>query len=165
MVNPGRAPRGSVLGMWQRATRLLREPDDILLTLRLAHFIWRVPAWLDAESLPRLLQSLGSASRPSAPGVQDSLERVNRLSRPWFQLPWLHDRNTCYLRALMFYRFLDARGQPMRIVFVVEPGHTGNGRLRGHAWVTVGGEIIEAPPGDVVAGARIVYSYPPVQES
>lgn len=144
------------LRTWQAARRMIRQPDDVVLSLRLGYFIWRVPQWLEGMPLPKLLERLQETRQDA----QISLERVNRLSRPWFRLPPLRGYNTCYLRALMFYRFLDAQGQRMQIHFVVEPPRTANDRLRGHGWVTLGEQAIEPPPPDVVARAQRIYSFP-----
>lgn len=160
MVNSSLAPRRSARGIWQRMRWLIREPGDIPLTLQTGFFIWRIPNQLDQKPLPTLLQILQAGGRPSAPDLTASRERVNRLSRPWFQLPFFKSRNTCYLRSLMYFRFLDNQGKTMRIHFVVEPERTSAGRLRGHAWVSVGQEIIEPPPGDVVMTAKRIYTFP-----
>lgn len=148
-------------GIWKRVRRLIREPGDILLSWQLMFFIWRVPTWLDRMSLPQLLQMLEAAPRPASSGVNASIERINRLSRLWFRLPMFRNRSTCYLRSLMFYRFLDSCAEPMQIHFVVEPGRSRGERLRGHAWVTVGQELIEPPPPEIVALSKRIYTYPP----
>lgn len=160
MVNSTLAPRQTVLGLWQRARLLIREPGDVPLALRIGFFIWRIPNQLEQSSLPALLDLLQAAGRPAAPDLAASRERVHRLSRLWFRLPFLRDRNTCYLRSLIYFRFLDSRGKPLRIHFVVEPERTRAGRLRGHAWVSVGQEVIEPPPGDVVMTAKRIYTFP-----
>jgi hypothetical protein len=161
MVSKGLAPRRSH-GNWQRLVGMIQRPGDILLSLELAYFIWRVPEWLDRMPLPQLLQRLQHAPRPASADLSSSLERVKRLGGPWFKLPAFRSRNTCYLRALMFYRFLDAGGKPMQIHFLVEPGHTSGDRLRGHAWVTIGREIIEPPTREILASTRSLYSFPPL---
>ena len=66
----------------------------------------------------------------------------------------------CYLRALTVFRFLDPGAAEMRIHFGVEPGAAGSARLRGHAWITVSGGIVEAPE-EVLAGrVKEIYCYP-----
>jgi hypothetical protein len=155
------APHRRPPGVWQRLRRLIRQPSDILLCLHVGYFIWRVPHWLDSMALPALLQRLQQATRPPAADVATALERIRRLSRPWFRLPMLCGRNTCYMRSLLFYRFLDSGGQPMMIQIVVDPPGKNGDRLKGHAWVTVGGEIIEPPPDDLAVHRRTIYAFPP----
>lgn len=161
MVSKTFESRYDPLVIWKRLGRMIREPGDIVLSLQLAHFIWRVPDRLDRMPLPQLLQDLRSSGRPRSPSPQASLERVKRLSRPWFKLPMLRNRSTCYLRALMFYRFLDPQSAPMYIHFVVEPSRAPGERLRGHAWVTIGQEVIEPPLPEVIARTQRIYTYPP----
>lgn len=156
----GAAPRWNPIEQWQRMRRMIREPADIVLTLRLAYFIWRVPEWLNRMPLPQLLQRFDAAHQ-RAFDADASLERIGRLSRVWFRTPFLSHHNTCYVRALMFYRFLDSSGTRMQIHFLVEPARTQGDRLRGHAWVTIGQTMIEPPPPDVVARSRGIYTYPP----
>ena len=117
---------------WERLGRLIQEPADVKLSLQLGYFIWRVPDWLERMPLPQLLQNLDAAAPAATRGLDASLERVKRLSRPWFKLPMLRNRNTCFLRALMFYRFLDRQTSPRRIHFVVEQRRGPGERLRGH---------------------------------
>lgn len=146
---------------WRRLRTIVQHPGDVVVSLRLAWFIWRAPRWLDHTQLPEFLQRLGAARRPPAADLSSSQERIARLSRPWFRLPRLRAYNTCYLRALMYYRFLDAQGRPMHIHFAVEPGRGAGDRLHGHAWVTAGDEVIEPPLPEVLARSRGIYSYPP----
>ena len=147
--------------MLQRARRLLHRPGDILLTLRIGWFIWRLPHRLRKQPLPRLLDALRAARRPAAPDVASGLERIIRLRTPWLRRYRFGTHNTCYVRALSLYRFLDAGNHDLRIHFVVEPARTPEARLRGHAWVTVDNQIIEEPERLRAGGrTREVYSHP-----
>lgn len=160
MVSAPLASRYNPLALGRRVRRMLRTPSDLPLALQLAYFIWRVPGQLERMPLPKLLEALRAAPRPTSISTEAGVERVNRLSRPWFRLPPLRNRNTCYVRALMFYRFLDPQAAPMQIHFLVEPGRQPGERLRGHAWVTIGQTLIEPPPAEVVARTRRIYVYP-----
>jgi hypothetical protein len=64
----------------------------------------------------------------------------------------LRARDTCYLRAFTLYRFLEAGEAPVGIHFGIERPRQGGDRLRGHAWVTVDGQLLEGPEA-VAAGA------------
>jgi hypothetical protein len=48
----------------------------------------------------------------------------------------------------------------MRIHFGVEPGVSATDRLRGHAWVTVDGALLEAPEPVLAGRVRELYAYP-----
>ncbi len=161
MVSRSYASRWHLRRSWRRLRNIARRPSDVIVSLQLVWFIWSAPRRLDHMLLPELLQRLQSAPRPAAADLHSSRERIDRLSRPWFRLPRLRAYNTCYLRALMYYRFLDAQGQPMHIHFAVEPGRAAGDRLHGHAWITVGDEMIESPLPEVLARTRGIYSHPP----
>lgn len=60
-------------------------------------------------------------------------------------MPLLRRRNTCYVRALTLYRFIHPGKGNLKIHFGVEPKIPPNDRLRGHAWVTIDGILVEAP--------------------
>jgi hypothetical protein len=145
MVRPALAPIWSPTGMLQRARRLRRQPGDILLTLRIGLFIWRLPHQLRRHPLPHLLDAIRAANRPAAPDIVTGMERIIRLRTPWLRQKRFGSHNTCYVRALSLYRFLDAGDHDFRIDFVVEPARTPDERLRGHAWVTVDNQILEEP--------------------
>jgi hypothetical protein len=161
MVKPALAPIWSPIGLLQRARRLLHQPGDIVLTLRIGLFVWRLPHQLRRRALPRLLDDMRAARRPAAPDIASGMERIIRLRTPWLRRHRFGSHNTCYVRALSLYRFLDAGNQDFRIHFVVEPARMPNERLRGHAWVTVDGRILEEPERLRAEGlTHEVYSHP-----
>jgi hypothetical protein len=131
-----------------------------VLCLRIGHFVWRLPRLLDVRPLPEVLAAIRQPPGRSAEDVDRQVARVGRLRQAWLNLPPLAARNTCYVRAITLYRFLGAGGGALRIHFGVEPGVSADDRVRGHAWVTHGGELLE-PPEPVVAGrVREIYAYP-----
>jgi hypothetical protein len=145
MVIPELRPIWTPAGILQRSRRLLRQPGDIVFTLRIGLFVWRLPRLLQRQPLPDLLNDLRNASRPAARDIDTGLERIIRLRKPWLRKRRLGSHNTCYVRALSLYRFLDAGDHDFRIYFVAEPARTPGERLRGHAWVTVDNRILEEP--------------------
>ncbi len=159
MVSWVSAGRWSPLRLSRRAREVFHTPEDVRFSLQLAHFIWRLPVWIDRQPLPTLLERLHAAPRPPAADLRSSVARIDRLSRPWFSIVF-RDRNTCYVRSLMFCRFADACGPTLRIHFLVEPRRAAGDRLRGHAWVSAGGEFCEAPEPELLARARRLYTYP-----
>ena len=165
MVASSFRQRWSPTRFWQRIRYLIRSPGDILLLAQVGYFIWHTPRRLERMPLPELLADLRAAkrrasSRPPRPDPAPSVARINRLSGPWFRLTPLRSYNTCYLRALMYYRFLDAERHDLKIHFVVEPPRAHEQRLRGHAWVTVGDTAIEPPLPEVMARTRSIYTFP-----
>lgn len=161
MVTPELAPIWSPIGILQRARRLLHQPGDIILTLRIGLFIWRLPHQLRRHPLPDLLDAVRAGSRPAAPDIETGVERIIRLRTPWLRQYRFGSHNTCYVRALSLYRFLDAGDHDFRINFVVEPARKPDERIRGHAWVTVDNRIIEEPERLMTEGlTHEVYSHP-----
>jgi hypothetical protein len=157
------APKWSPAGLWQRLRATVKRPSDIFLALRLGYFVWRIPSHLQVSHLSRLLDAFRVKPRPPARSLEESLERIRRLGEPWLRLPGFHSRNTCYVRALLLYRFLDAGDGDMQIHFVVEPARNPAGRLRGHAWVTVEGQVLDVEDPDVIRRSHELYSYPPAR--
>lgn len=151
--------RWSPLRLGRRLGEIYRRPDDLRLSLQLGHFIWRLPDRMDRQPLPAFLAQLRVAPRPRARDLRASVERINRLSHPWFATVFRH-RNTCYVRSLMYCRFADGCGAQLRIHFLVEPRRGRGDRLRGHAWVSAGTEYCEAPEPEILASATRFYSYP-----
>ncbi len=147
-------------GIVRRFQALIHAPEDILLTLRIAHFMWRIPKQLERESLPGVLDRIRRDNREREADTNTQIERIARLRRPWFGLPSLRGHDTCYIRALTLYRFLGVGDRELRIHFVVEPRSAD--RLRGHAWVSVDGAIQEEPPELELEGrTRGLYTHPP----
>jgi hypothetical protein len=72
-------------------------------------------------------------------------------------MPRLWRRDTCYVRALTLYRFLDPGEHRVRVHFGIEQPQSKDDRLRGHAWVSVDGRPFEAPE---AVGARRIHEVP-----
>ncbi|MDX2170099.1 MAG: lasso peptide biosynthesis protein [Deltaproteobacteria bacterium] len=149
--------RWSPLRLSRRLRDTYRGADDVRFSLQLALFVWRLPDRMAQQPLPAFLEDLRRAPRPPAPDLRASVERIDRLSRPWFATVF-RARNTCYVRSLMFCRFADAGERALRIHFVVEPRR--GDRLRGHAWVSAGNEYCEPPKPEWLSAATRFYSYP-----
>jgi hypothetical protein len=128
-------------------------------------FLATVAARLDGTDLPGLLAAIEAAPRPRARDLASAVDRVARLREAWLGLPPLRAHNTCYIRALTLYRFVDPGQDRMRIHFGVEPGQTPSDRLRGHAWITVGDGIVEAPDAVLAGRVREMYIYPGARPS
>ena len=163
MIQKRMARKWTPLGLWQRVRQMIKQPGDLILFWRLGWFIWRAPGWLDQSGLPTLLKKFRSADRPKSIDPNAAIDRIERLSKPWLRRSFFRARNTCYLRSLMMFRYLEATGHDVRINFVVEPGLNPGDRLKGHAWVTLDGEIIQSTAPEVVERTRRLYVYPPTR--
>jgi len=148
------------IGFFRRLSRMFKTPGDILLTFRIGLFIYRLPGAMQKSDLPSLLKKFRQASGPWVVDLDTGVARIARLRQPWFRLPFLGTRNTCYVRALTLYRFLHAPDSSIKIHFGVEPPRIPGERTRGHAWVTANGKMLE-PPDPVVSGrVKELYVYP-----
>ncbi len=126
-----------------RIRNKFREPADLILTLQIGAFMWRAPRLMRSMKLEDLLDRVRDAPRPTRGDAAANIERIIRLRSPWFRLPLLAPYNTCFMRALTLYRFLDAPRRELRLHYVIEPERSPGDRLRSHAWVSVDDEVIE----------------------
>jgi len=140
----------------------IKRPSDVSLAINIGYFVLTAPTRLAKTDLPNFLKEIRESQPPVADGVQMAAERIIRLRRLWLWLPMLSSRNNCYIRALTLYRFLNSKKVDVRIHFGVEPGISENDRLRGHAWVTVNGTILEVPEPVPTGRVRTIYSHPQV---
>jgi glycosyltransferase involved in cell wall biosynthesis len=150
-------------GRVQRLRRRIQEPRDVVLALRIGWFMWRLPRRMRALSVPRLLDGIRAAPRSGSGAPQADVERIRRLRGMWFGLPALAPYNTCFMRALTTYRFLDPGEALMRLHLVIEPGRSPGDRLRSHAWVTLEGAVIEEVDLTRDGVIRGLYSHPPAR--
>ena len=160
-MSPAPAPaQWAKEGLGRGITRTFHEPGDIFLAARIGVFLWLLPRRLNRQPLDRLLQDLTRESRNGGGNVHADAQRISRLRQAWLASPLFRARNTCYVRALTLFRFLADDGRPMRIHFGVEPGMDPGDRIRGHAWVTVGNEVLEAPEPLLAGRVSELYAFP-----
>ncbi|HEY4329169.1 MAG TPA: hypothetical protein VGN88_05485, partial [Phycisphaerae bacterium] len=79
----------------------------IPLWIQIGIFIWRLPARLDTAPLDQLLAQIHSTSRPRPADIRAAASRIAVIRRRWLRFPFWSSRNTCYLRALVLFRFLN----------------------------------------------------------
>ena len=144
-------------GLLSGVRRTLQDPGDIALAGRIGFFLLLIARRLDKTPLGELLKEIDEHRGATVRGV----ERIARLRQAWLASPFMSARNTCYVRAMTLYRFLDSGSQVKRIHFGVEPGVSATDRLHGHAWVTLDGELLEAPEPVLAGRVRELYAYPP----
>jgi len=146
-------------GIWRGIRRTFRKPADVALAVRIGVFLIVMPRRLETRPLDGVLSEIERA-RSSSRGEANDVARISRLRQAWLASPLLRERNTCYVRAITLYRFLDAGGGKMRIHFGLEPGTDPGNRLRGHAWVTLDDELLEAPEPVLAGRVSELYVYP-----
>jgi hypothetical protein len=161
LVDRRLAPRWSPRGIYQRLHRVFKTPADIPLALQIGYFIWRVPSELEITHLSGMLDGFSQAGRPYANSLDAGVERLMRLSEPWLRRRFFRARNTCYLRAMILYRYLDPGGEDMSIHYVVEPPRDSEDRLHGHAWVTVSGDVLDVEDFEIIDRSREIFRHPP----
>jgi hypothetical protein len=124
------------------------------LWLAVGHFLVRAPARLARTGLPPFLARLAAQPRDGSDFV-----RIERLMRRWLRLFPLRSRDTCYLRSLVFFRFIDPRGAELCVHFGVDEPRPGDGRLHGHAWVSLDGQPLNAPATLAAGRLREIYRF------
>lgn len=164
MVRHFPAPR-AVLRFLRLLRSSIKQIDDIPLTLGIGVFIWKLPGKLSRSDLPQFLDKIRNSPRPSGIDTRSDVERICRLRRLWLWLPILSARNSCHVRAMTLYRFLDPRKRQLQIHFAVEPGRNPDDRLHGHAWVTVDGEVLEEPIHLLEGRLHEIYVHPPARDN
>jgi hypothetical protein len=135
--------------------QVIRRPSDAYWLARVGWFIIRLPADVQRKHLSDFLADIASASRPPGASPASAAERIIRLRTPWLRAPILRRRDTCYVRALTLYRFLDGGRQDVQFKVGAEWFDQPGGTLRGHAWVTLGDSLLEAPL-DAAEHARLL---------
>jgi Transglutaminase-like superfamily len=140
------APKWTPHGFAQRLRRIFHAPSDFTLALRVGLFMWRAPEMLRRRNLKIFLDDLRAQPRPKASNASASLERIQRLRQLCLRLPIMRSRDNCYVRAITLYRFLDPGQDFVNVHFGIEEKDDPRERLRGHAWVTLNGHLLEGPP-------------------
>jgi hypothetical protein len=123
--------------------RLLGHPLDVWLLLHIGASIALTPAWVAKTDLRDPLALRRSSLRVPLPRADQ--ERIRWLRNWWLRRPLFQRFNTCYVRAIVLYRFLKARDDEVELHFGIEKREQLHERLRGHAWVTLRGTALEAP--------------------
>ena len=139
--------------------RGLKDLHELPLMLNIGFFVLTVPSELSKVDLMEFLHALRRAQRAHGHSVA-GFEEVVRLRQFWLNLPVLRWRDTCYVRALTLYRFLDCERGDLKIHFGVEPDVGPRGRLKGHAWVTLNGHVLEERA-VLERPVREIYVHPP----
>ena len=121
--------------------RLATRPKEAVLALHMAAFIARLPNLLAQSDLPTLLRRV----REERHVPRASFETIRVIRGICLRVAPLANRNTCYVRALTLYRYVDAPDAELALHLGIEHRDAAHTRLHGHAWVTRNGSILEAP--------------------
>lgn len=135
------APKWTPRGLVQRFREVVREPGDLQLCVHIAAFIHRAPSLIAANELQSFVKSLRLQPAP-----RGNFERVKRLRTFLLGRRSFARANTCYVRALTLYRYLEAPDASIGLHIGIERRDRASDRLRGHAWVTLDGRMLEGPP-------------------
>lgn len=154
MVNAFRFAKSNPLGFLERLRYYVQQPQHLLLALQMGLFIANVPKILARQELSQFLQKQrrSTGSRLLLRNVDRA--SVVRIRAYWLRLAMFRSHNTCYIRALTLYRFINAPNQQVGIHFGIEQRNDPKERLRGHAWVSIDGEVLEGPQ-DQITGKLI----------
>jgi hypothetical protein len=122
-----------------------------LLALRMSPWVLALPFLKRVVPLQRLAHAMqqdaqGPRSRASEQQIVAMSSALARLRPPRF-------RANCLERSLLAYRFLTRANADARLIVGVR---IADGRLFGHAWVTVDGEPIHEPRAAISDFSRVV---------
>jgi hypothetical protein len=123
---------------------MLLRPRDAWLALHIGASIALTPRWIARVDLrdPRSLRR----SMAHLPLPRADRGRIAWFRGWWLERPFFRRFDTCYVRAVILYRFLRCKDEDVGLHFGIETRENVQSRLRGHAWVTHRGTVIEAPP-------------------
>lgn len=138
--------------MLEGIRNLIRRPDDIALLLRVGMFVARAPKLVERYPVGDLLTTLRGMG-----GKCEDPQRIIRMRRYWLYRPQFKTHDTCYIRALTLYRFLETNGEPIGLHLGIEHREHRDARLHGHAWVSLGDRILEGPPAALEGRIREIH--------
>ena len=124
------------------------------LWLAVGHFILRIPARLARMGLPEYLARIAAEPRADA-----DFPRIARILRRWLRQPGFRAANTCYIRSLIYFRFVNPHGRDLCLHFGVDQPSATDNRLHGHAWVSLDGVPWNAPASLRAGKLREIYRY------
>jgi hypothetical protein len=138
-----------------------RSPRDFVLALRIGWFVRHLPADLARHDLTTFLQQLRRTEGKRPQDVSDvraQAPHIRRIAMAVLSLPGFWRWNTCYVRALVIYHFLPAGENDVQLHIGIE--QRGPQRaLHGHAWLTLGDELVEAPDDVMLSSLREIPLY------
>ena len=119
---------------------ILRSPADLRLAARMLGWALVLPLLKCVVPLPRLAKLVRPAA-PARPRDAARERRVVELAHHYYGR-LSHPGTACLQRSLLVYRFLAEAGADPRLAVGLRKQQ---GEVVGHAWVTVGGELVGEP--------------------
>ena len=104
--------------------------------------------------LPVFLARVAAEPRGDA-----DFRRVSRIYRRWLRQPGLRAYNTCYVRSLLLFRFVNPQGRDLCLHFGVDEPTATDTRPHGHAWVSLDGVPWNAPASFAEGRLREIYRF------
>ena len=136
--------------------KLVRDPGESTLILRMAAWVSILSLLVKFQPLPRALQMV--SVRPPQDPQDPSIETEKKLARAIDLLlgtNLLIFKPTCWKRAAILHRYLALHGIATRIVFGMRKA--ADGAVDGHAWLEVAGKpILET----TVPNYKVTYAFP-----
>lgn len=126
--------------MVSRFNHLVGSWRHVPLFVSIGWFVFTATTRLREQNVRAFVRGLRAGTRPL--GTQQT---VLRMCSYWL---WRAFRgsDTCYMRSITLYRFLDVPSERLRLHMGIEHRTDPAERLRSHAWVTLDGEVIYGPP-------------------
>jgi len=124
------------------------------LWLAVGHFIVRFPRRMARMDLPVFLSRIAAEPRGDA-----DLKRVSKIYRRWLRQPGFRAYNTCYVRSLLLFRFVNPQGRDLCLHFGVDEPTATDTRPHGHAWVSLDGVPWNAPGSMAEGRLREIYRF------
>jgi len=137
------------------ARKIVTQPDEAWLMLRMAWWVAVLSVMARAYSLPRALEIVAGKQNGGRSGEALNREELARTIDLLLSADVLVFKPICWKRAAVLHRYLSRNGTPTKIIFGVR-NDTG-GKFDGHAWLEADGQpILEKDPPNYV----VTYSFP-----
>jgi Transglutaminase-like superfamily len=137
-------------------SKLLRDPVESTLILRMAAWVSILSLLVKFQPLPRALQMISVT--PSQDSRDSSIDTERKLARAIDLLlgtNLLIFKPICWKRAAILHRYLALHGTATRIVFGIRK--TADGGVDGHAWLEIAGKPVMET---TVPDYKVTYAFP-----
>ena len=145
-----------VRAVFSGSRKLVRDPAETLLILRMASWVAILSLLVKLQPLPRALKLVSVGALPDsnhAPG--DTEKRLGHAIDLLLGTNLLVFKPICWKRAAVLHRYLALHGIATRIVFGMRK--TAEGAVDGHAWLEIGGKpILET----TTPNYKVTYAFP-----
>jgi hypothetical protein len=133
--------------------KYLKRPKDVILFIKTFFSLIVIRALLYLIKLPKLLKLLdpGKKAKPDDQKIEYLLKFTNFILFRLFR-----SSNPCLLRSILLFRQLQMMNREAKIVFGVKNEKE---KLKGHAWLIVGGRHFPEP-NDPSDEYQITFVYP-----